>query len=307
MATNEEIYAIFGTSSESDTESDTESDSSTESEGDIEMLDSLKDNKEDECAVNKFEDYKGLTLVGPVEVNSYREYVFKLGATPYKRSLKIRFDKLHNKAKIVYVRCDGNAEETTCKEFQERTFEDIQEEIDRKTLDRYSANNALNTKAKNVKEVVKDTEMEKAQEVSGSFKRDSIEIEYVYLGEARGSKLCTVAVSYLLKVLLMESARVGKYPYKGFVYVESMDPCKAVNCYTHAFQNNGFEPNEEEMANFQNKVTKWLAGTQRRTFRFEFENFFSEAQKGKHDAMKSRLKRRRMQVLEDVVNKVLKF
>ena len=90
-----------------------------------------------------------------------------------------------------------------------------------------------------------------------------------------------------VKGLLMESARVGKYPYKGSVLIQSMDPCKAVNCYTHAFQNNGFEPDEMEMYYFQRGVTKWLAGSQRRQFKFAFDNFISQAQKVKHDAIKN--------------------
>ena len=87
-------------------------------------------------------------------------------SVPYKRTIKF-IDEFSQTANIVYVGCDNDTAE--CKEFQERT-EDIQEEIDRKTLDRSSAN-ALNMNGQNVKQVVKDTEMGKAQQVQDFLTR----------------------------------------------------------------------------------------------------------------------------------------
>ena len=100
----------------------------------------------------------------------------------------------------------------------------------------------------------------------------------------------------------MESKMVGRYPYKGSVYIVSRVPCRAVNCYTHAFLNNGFEPNKGEMNEFKKEFKQWKSEESNEVFKFQFNEFFSKAQA-------SRVKKRRKGVLEDVVDKVcvLKF
>ena len=142
--------------------------------------------------------------------------------------------------------------------------------------------------------------------------KDELEIEYVDLGDAKSSGYCTKAVSYVIKVLLIESAMVGQYPYKGSFFILSRVPCRAVNCYTHAFQNNGFEPNQSEMNEFKKELKKWKSEGSDRALEFQFNQFLSRAQRSKYNeknSVASRVKRRRIQVLEDVVHKVcvLKF
>jgi len=111
--------------------------------------------------------------------------------------------------------------------------------------------------------------------VSAAWNPTHIEIEYVYLGNAAKQKpgICTRTVSYLLKVLLLESKRVKQFPYIGKVHISSKFPCAAGNCYSHAFQNNGFRPDPKEMEDFIKKKASSLG-----LFDFKFKNFISTVQ-----------------------------
>lgn len=133
-----------------------------------------------------------------------------------------------------------------------------------------------------------------SQHIEGRWYDDTIEIKYVYLGDARGSGHCSKAVSYLLKVLLLESAKVHKYPYEGFVYISSTYPCHAVNCYAHAFINNGFKPDPEEINTFREEMEDEEIdsdGDLPDNVDFTFRNFWSEDQYKKYLEEEKRRKR----------------
>ena len=128
--------------------------------------------------------------------------------------------------------------------------------------------------------------------IEGLWHGDTIEIKYVYLGDARGSGHCSKAVSYLLKVLLLESAKVHKYPYIGYVYISTAYPCHAVNCYTHAFINNGFKPDQEEINTFKEEMLdRDSDGDLLYKVDFAFQTFWSEDQHKKYLQEKKRRKR----------------
>ena len=65
-----------------------------------------------------------------------------------------------------------------------------------------------------------------------------IEIKLVYLGNASG--ICTLAVASVLYAVLDRINKKGHFPTRGKVYIESMNGCRAFNCYDRAFQINGF-------------------------------------------------------------------
>lgn len=111
--------------------------------------------------------------------------------------------------------------------------------------------------------------------VSAAWNPTTIEIEFVYLGDAAKQKpgICTRTVSYLLKVLLLESQRVKQFPYIGKVHISSNFPCAAGNCYSHAFQNNGFRPDPKEMEDFIKKKALYVG-----LFDFTFNNFINTVQ-----------------------------
>jgi len=119
------------------------------------------------------------------------------------------------------------------------------------------------------------TALRDEQMVSAAWNPTTIEIELVYLGDAAKQKpgICTRTVSYLLKVLLMESQRVQQFPYIGKVHISSNFPCAAGNCYSHAFQNNGFRPDPKEMEDFIKKKASYGG-----LFDFTFNNFINTVQ-----------------------------
>ena len=86
--------------------------------------------------------------------------------------------------------------------------------------------------------------------ISGVWDDDTVEINQVYMGSAKGCGYCTNSVGYMLKVLIDEAALQRKFPYTGKVHILSDMPCAAVNCYCHAFMKNGFEPNTSEINEF---------------------------------------------------------
>tara|TARA_A100001015_G_scaffold291555_1_gene365878 strand:- start:5179 stop:5724 length:546 start_codon:yes stop_codon:yes gene_type:complete len=91
---------------------------------------------------------------------------------------------------------------------------------------------------------------------------------------------CSKSVAYMLKVLLMESAKVNEFPYEGHVYIVTTEACKAVNCYTHAFQMNKFEPNGMELRKFRKENNK---RKKNESIYFKFTGFCSVEQKKKYD------------------------
>lgn len=131
------------------------------------------------------------------------------------------------------------------------------------------------------------------EKIFGEWNNERVAIEAVYMGQAKGSGRCSKAVSYLIKVMLLESAKLKAYPYKGEVYISSSQPCAAVNCYAHAFMNNGFMPDDQELKNFKedSKNIDQNATGMFNTFIFEFNNFFSKSQKEKYDKMSGKRKR----------------
>lgn len=143
--------------------------------------------------------------------------------------------------------------------------------------------------------------------IEGHWNSKQIEIDLVYMGDAKGSGHCTHAVGYMLKVLLREAAKQQQFPYVGKVHVASKTFCPAVNCYTKAFMINGFTPMESELEEFRNKSIK----RKNELLDFTFKDFFSESQKKKMKIHKSLLlqKRRRaenkeykMHLKEDIQN-----
>ena len=120
--------------------------------------------------------------------------------------------------------------------------------------------------------------------ITGKWDDRMVEIENVFFQDAKGKGYCTMAVSYLLKVMLNEAAKQGKFPYLGKVYIFSRMPCPAVNCYTHAFMNNTFVPNPEELKDFKMELSYWL---KQHKFRYTFEKFYSDVQLKKYKAMEN--------------------
>lgn len=119
------------------------------------------------------------------------------------------------------------------------------------------------------------TALRDEQMVSAAWNPTTITIELVYLGDAAQQKpgICTRTVSYLLKVLLLESKCVQQFPYIGKVHLSSNFPCAAGNCYSHAFQNNGFRPDPNEMEDFIKKKASHAG-----LFDFTFNNFINTVQ-----------------------------
>ena len=60
--------------------------------------------------------------------------------------------------------------------------------------------------------------------ISGKWNDTTLTIELVFLGDTAGQKpgICTRAVSYMLKVLLLEAKKVEEYPYIGNVHILSL-------------------------------------------------------------------------------------
>lgn len=122
------------------------------------------------------------------------------------------------------------------------------------------------------------------QKVVGNWNSTEVEIDNVNMGEAKGSGHCSTAVSYMLKVLLLESAKEGEFPYNGEVYLSSNNPCAAIQCYTHAFANNGFSVDKDELKKFKTisfqKISKekGVDGID-----YDLKGFFNKSQKEKYD------------------------
>jgi hypothetical protein len=79
---------------------------------------------------------------------------------------------------------------------------------------------------------------------------DTIEIDEVYMGNAQGTGVCTRAVAYLIKLCMMQAAKLNDWPHKGTVSIQSENPCQAFACYTHAFAMNGFASNKDDVDGF---------------------------------------------------------
>lgn len=110
---------------------------------------------------------------------------------------------------------------------------------------------------------------------------NTIAINDVAMGKQKG--MCSKSVAYALKVLLLEGAKENEFPFTGRVYlvIETKDACNAVNCYSHAFQMNGFQPDVKEKINFRNKHREH----KKEMFLFLFSNFTSTTQKKKYDKL----------------------
>ena len=110
---------------------------------------------------------------------------------------------------------------------------------------------------------------------------NTIAINDVAMSKEKG--MCSKSVAYALKVLLLEGKKENEFPYIGRVklIIETKDACSAVNCYSHAFQMNGFKPDVEEKINFRKKHREH----KEEMFLFLFSNFTSATQKEKYDKL----------------------
>ena len=122
----------------------------------------------------------------------------------------------------------------------------------------------------------------KEMEISADMNNESIQVLYVYLGDAKGQRFCTKAVAYLIHALLIEAKKRGKYPYKGKVHLQSETFCAAANCYLHAFMINGFEIDDKNINGFNDKVTR-AKNRDRKLVSFVFK-FINKAQREKYNA-----------------------
>lgn len=108
--------------------------------------------------------------------------------------------------------------------------------------------------------------------VLGCWTDETVEIQQVDMQNAKGKRYCTNSVAYMLKVLITEAANNKTFPYKGVVNIVSMVPRKALYCYSHAFGENGFQPDIQEITSFRNQKDSEYG------FQFLFENFTSTEQ-----------------------------
>jgi hypothetical protein len=221
MATQEEVEAVFGPSSDSETDSD--------SEDDWEKYDL------DSCKTDQLSNYTKQTLQKPSLVTHYT-------FTEDQKTFILGYYKEKRKAKVLRIQC---RKKDRCKNFY---YYDKSEELLAK------------------------------ENVIGTWNEDFMEIKMVAMGQTKGSRHCTKAVSYMLKVLLLESAKEKQYPSKGKVYIDSDNPCRAFNCYSHAFINNGFKPDPDEVKQFRKAVTEVETNRTIGRFRFTFQNFTSVQQ-----------------------------
>jgi len=209
----------------------------------------------DQCNVRKLPSYKAQKLTddnNPVTMST--KYTFKDGS----KTFIVAYNIEKQEAKVMEIYCDENFDEKgkRCKTFEHNDADDDD-----------------------------DDDIE-PQVIDGFWKGEDIHIAHVFLGDAKGSGHCSKAVSYMIKVLLLESAKVHKYPYKGHVHISSSYPCHAVNCYAHAFINNGFKPDQYEMKEFYDRIEflklDWHGFTYYEDFEYIFNNFRSEDQEEKY-------------------------
>lgn len=165
------------------------------------------------------------------------------------KTFTVQYFHKHKEARVRFIECDKY--DGKCKEFRHDMWEDND------------------------------------QKIIGHWTDDRIEIDLVYLGDAKQSGHCSKAVSYMLKVLLLESAKKKRYPFIGRVYISSNFPCSAVNCYAHAFINNGFLPSDKELGDFMGELDDIDD-----VFDFTFEDFMSREQMKRGNAFDRRKKNR---------------
>jgi len=108
--------------------------------------------------------------------------------------------------------------------------------------------------------------------ISYDILTEQIEIMLVYIGAGKG--ICTKAVAYTMRALMDYINRQNKFALYGKVYIESINPCAAFNCYNRAFRMNGFELNDdEEYENYKEELkedVEWISYT--------FESFINKKQ-----------------------------
>lgn len=148
-----------------------------------------------------------------------------------------------------------------------------------------------------------DDQSLKIKKIIGKHFRTEIIIKFVYMDNAKGKGFCTQAVAYLLKVLLDEAAKKNEFPYEGKVYIESKNPCAAVNCYSHAFMINGFLPDKDEMERFIKTSHEWEKNMKKfPLLKFVFTRFISKSQleKFKQQTSKKRKKVKNTSEIGDI-------
>ena len=157
MATQEEVEAVFGPSSDSETDSESEDDW----DKNWEKYDL------DSCRTDQLSNYTKQTLQKPSGMLHITNYTF----TEDQKTFILGYYKKTRKAKVLRIQC---RKKDRCKNFY---YYDKSEELLAK------------------------------ENVIGTWNEDFIEIKMVAMGQTRGSRHCTKAVSYMLKVLLLESAK----------------------------------------------------------------------------------------------------
>ena len=115
--------------------------------------------------------------------------------------------------------------------------------------------------------------------VVGSFNQKSLVIRDVAMGSTKGH--CSKAVAYMLKVLMIEANNIEQYPYNGVVFLASGTQCAAVNCYSHAFQMNGYKPDMDEIHTFIEKNAKRTYRVFDNSITFLFRGFLNRRQRRK--------------------------
>ena len=106
----------------------------------------------------------------------------------------------------------------------------------------------------------------------GSFTENYIEVSSVNMGSATGKGICTNAVAYLIKTLMLEAETCKNwFPHKGHVHLKSSYVCAASHCYFKAFMLNGYDYSDDELHNFIDEI-KGSCGD------YRFKDFTNEEQ-----------------------------
>jgi hypothetical protein len=213
---------------------------------------------DDQCAVDAIADYEPKKLVEPTVSGNL--YTFE-EVKEARKTFVVQYDPSGSEAFVTWISCN---EKSPCQGFR---------------------NKDSDHKIKG--SVTGDT---RGSGGNGEHKRDTISIDMVFMGDAQGAGHCSKAVSYMIKVLLIETAKMDAFPYKGEVYISTGSPCEAVNCYSHAFINNGFSPDAKQLK----EVKERLKGKSGLTY--TFTGFRSQEQLKKYNEKHSiarRVKSRR--------------
>lgn len=117
--------------------------------------------------------------------------------------------------------------------------------------------------------------------ISGSFTKEYVNIDSVYMGETKGQGNCVKAVAYMIKTLMIEAEKRKQwFPYKGYVYISSNNACAALMCYSKAFMLNGYDYSDYELHDFIDEMKGNSA-------KYRFSEFKNTEQETKRNTLKS--------------------